>query len=75
MLVGRDVATTNADVIGEAYDIAAYYLAMTGMIPPDGQVHDRLLQTICRLFGSGIRNRLVLANKAIAVFERDRVAR
>jgi hypothetical protein len=45
------------------------------MIPPDGQVHDRLLQTICRLFGSGIRNRLVLANKAIAVFERDRVAR
>jgi hypothetical protein len=74
MLVGRDVATTNVEVIGEAYDIAAYYLAMTGMIPPDGQVHDRLLQIIYRLFGSGIRNRLLLANKAIAAFERQQEA-
>ena len=74
MLVGRDVALTSAAVVGEAYDIAAYYLAMRGMIPRDGQVHDRLLQIIYRLFGSGIRNRLLLANKAIAAFERERAA-
>ena len=71
MLVGRDVPLMNIAVVGEAYDIAAYYLAMRGMIPRDGQIHDRLLQIIYRLFGSGISNRLLLANKAIAVFERD----
>ena len=74
MLVEREAALMNAAVAGEAYDIAAYYLAMRGMIPPDGQIHDRLLQIIYRLFGSGIRNRLLLANKAIAAFERNRVA-
>jgi hypothetical protein len=74
MLVGREAALMNAAVVGEAYDIAAYYLAMRGMIPRDGQIHDRLLQIIYRLFGSGIRNRLLLANKAIAAFERHHVA-
>ena len=63
------------EVVGEAYDIAAYYLAMSGTIPRDGQIHDRLLQIVYRLFGSGIRNRLLLANKAIAAFERHGGAR
>ena len=72
MRVGRDVAHVNVAVVGEAYDIAAYYLAMTGMIPPDGQVHNRLLEIVCGLFHSGVRNKLLLANKAIKTFERSK---
>ena len=36
MLVERNVSPSRVEIIGEAYDIAAYYLAMTGMIPADG---------------------------------------
>ena len=75
MRVGRDVVHVDFAVVGEAYDIAAYYLAMSGTIPRDGQIHDHLLLIIYRLFGSGIRNRLLLANKAIAAFERHAGAR
>jgi hypothetical protein len=39
MLVERNVLPGRVEIIGEAYDIAAYYLAMTGMIPAAG---DRL---------------------------------
>jgi hypothetical protein len=72
MLVGRDVQVVNADVVGEAYDIAAYYLAMSGMIAPNGRINDRLLEIVYRLFESGVRNRLLLANRAITKFERSR---
>ena len=72
MLVERNASLKPVEVIGEAYDIAAYYLAMTGMIPPDGQVHNRLLEIVCGLFHSGVRNKLLLANKAIKTFERSK---
>ena len=72
MLVERNVSPGRVEIIGEAYDIAAYYLAMTGMIPPDGQVHNRLLEIVCVLFHSGIRHKLLLANKAITTFERSK---
>jgi hypothetical protein len=72
MLVERNVSPGRVEIIGEAYDIAAYYLAMTGMIPPDGQVHNRLLEIVCELFHSGARNKLLLANKAIMTFERSK---
>ena len=72
MLVERNVSPSRVEIIGEAYDIAAYYLAMTGVIPPDGQVHNRLLEIVCVLFHSGIRHKLLLANKAIMTFERSK---
>lgn len=72
MLVERDVQVVNVDVVGESYDIAAYYLAMSGMIAPNGRINERLLEIVYRLFDSGVRNRLLLANKAITKFERSR---
>jgi hypothetical protein len=72
MLVERNVQVVNVEVVGEAYDIAAYYLAMSGLIVPNGRVNDRLLEIIYKLFESGIRNRLLLANKAISKFEKSR---
>jgi hypothetical protein len=72
MLVERDVRVLNIEVVGEAYDIAANYLRKSGLILDTGRVNDRLLELIYKLFDSGIRNRLLLANKAIARFERGR---
>lgn len=72
MLVERNVQVVNVEVVGEAYDIAAYYLAMSGMIAPNGRINDRLLEIVYKLFESGIRNRLLLANKAITAFEKSR---
>ena len=69
MLVERDVQIMNVEVVGEAYDIAAYYLKKTGLIADCGLIDDRLLEAIYKEFNSGIRNRIVLANKAIAKFE------
>jgi hypothetical protein len=72
MLVERNVQVVNVEVVGEAYDIAAYYLAMSGLIVANGRINERLLEIIYKLFESGIRNRLLLANKAIAKFEKSR---
>ena len=72
MLVERNVQILNVEVVGEAYDIAAYYLKKTGLIADSGRIDDRLLEVIYKLFNSGVRNRLLLANKAIAKFERGR---
>jgi hypothetical protein len=72
MLVERNVQVINIEVVGEAYDIAAYYLKRTGLIPDSSRVHEPLLETIYRMFHAGTRNRLVLANKAIAAVERGR---
>jgi len=72
MLVERDVQIVNVEVVGEAYDIAAYYLAMSGLITANGRLNDNLLEIVYKLFESGIRNRLLLANKAISKFERSR---
>ena len=72
MLVERNVQILNVQVVGEAYDIAAYYLKKTGQIAEMSRIDDRLLEAIYKLFDSGVRNRLLLANKAISKFERGR---
>jgi len=70
MLVERDVQVLNVEVVGEAYDIAANYLRKTGVIAESGRINDQLLEMIYKMFDSGVRNRLLLANKAIGKFER-----
>jgi len=72
MLVERNVQILSVEVVGEAYDIAANYLRKTGLIAETGRIDDQLLEVIYRLFDSGVRNRLLLANKAISKFERGR---
>ena len=72
MLVERDVRVMNIEVVGAAYDIAANYLRKTGLIHETGQVNEQLLELIYRLFDAGVRNRLLLANKAISKFESAR---
>jgi len=72
MLVERNVQVMNVEVVGEASDIAAYYLKKTGLIEDLPMVHDRLLEIIYTMFNAGERNKLMLANKAIMKFERRR---
>jgi len=72
MLVERNVQVMNVEVVGQAYDIAAYYLKKTGLIEDLPTVHDRLLEVIYTMFNAGERNKLMLANKAIIKFERRR---
>jgi hypothetical protein len=56
-----------------AYDIAANYLKATGRIPPGVDFHQPLFDSIVRDFRAGRRNKLVLANRAIARFEKNDV--
>ena len=72
MLVERDVRLMNVELIGEAYDIAAFFLKKTGMIADSTMINERLLTIIHELFVAGVRNRLLLANRAISRFERSR---
>ena len=72
MLVERNVQVRNVEVVGEAYDIAAYYLKKTGVIEDKALINDRLLEIIYTMFSAGERNKLVLANKAIGKLERRR---
>ena len=72
MLVEHNVQILNVEIVGEAYDIASYYLRKTGQMPDDARIDQRLLELIYSLFDSGVRNRLLLANKAISEFERSR---
>ena len=58
------------DVVGEAYHIAANYLKATGQIPCELDIHQPLLDTIVKDFHAGKRNKLILANRAIARFEK-----
>jgi hypothetical protein len=58
------------DVVGEAYQIAAYYLEQTGRLPRDVDLHRPLLDSIVEDFRAGKRSKLVLANRAIARFEK-----
>ena len=60
----------NVDVVGEAYDIAAHYLKKTGQIADSVLINAQLLEIIHQLFHGGVRSRLLLANKAITMFER-----
>ncbi|MEA2873559.1 MAG: hypothetical protein QOH67_3535 [Hyphomicrobiales bacterium] len=72
MLVERNVQVMNVEIVGEAYDIAAYYLKKTGVIEDVPLIHDRLLEIIYAMFSAGERNKLVLANRAIGRLERRR---
>jgi hypothetical protein len=70
MLVERGLQVMNVDVIGDAYAIAANYLRKAGAIPDTLIANEPLLRIIVLLFQQGEYNRLKLANKAIAQFER-----
>jgi hypothetical protein len=56
-------------VVGGAYDIAANYLKRMGCIPPEVDLHPPLFDSIVSDFRAGHRNKLRLANRAIARFE------
>jgi hypothetical protein len=72
MLVEHTMQVADAEVVGEAYDIAANYLKKTGVMKDSALIDDRLLEIIYTMFNTGDRNRLRLANKAISKFERIR---
>jgi hypothetical protein len=57
-------------VVEAAYDIAAGYLKATGRMPDDVDFHQPLFDSIASDFRAGRRNKLVLANRAIARSEK-----
>jgi hypothetical protein len=69
MLVERGLKVMNVDVVGDACVIASNYLQKTGAMPDIIAIDERLLEIIVELFHRGERNRIRLANKAIARFE------
>ncbi|WP_029586196.1 hypothetical protein [Bradyrhizobium sp. URHD0069] len=73
MLVERGLWVNNAEAVGDAYSIAANYLAKTGAIGNTVVTNDRLLQIIVAMFQCGEFNKIRLANKAIAQFEAELV--
>jgi hypothetical protein len=64
------VNSIQVDVVGDAYHIAAHYLKMTGRIPDELDIHQPLLDSIVEDFRAGKRNKLILANRAIARIEK-----
>jgi hypothetical protein len=58
------------DLVGGAYDIAANYLKKTGRIPNEVDFHQPLFDSIVEDYRAGNRNRLRLANRAIARIEK-----
>jgi hypothetical protein len=62
-------APVSIDVVGDAYLIAANYLKATGRLSGVA-IHQPLLDSIVEDFRSGKTNRLILANRAIARFEK-----
>jgi hypothetical protein len=71
MLVERDLQVINFETVGEAYAIAANYLRRAGAIGDSIATNDRLLEIIVRMFHGGEKNRIRLANKAIARFQAE----
>jgi len=69
MLVERGLQVMNVEAVADAYAIAANFLRKTGAIA-DGIANERLLEIIVQLFQRGEYNKLRLANKAIARFEK-----
>ena len=69
MLVERGVKLMNVDIVGDACAIASNYLRKTGAMPDIIAIDERLLEIVVELFHRGERNRIRLANKAIARFE------
>jgi hypothetical protein len=69
MLVERGVQVINADVVSDAYAIAANYLRRTGVIADVPTTNERLFEVIVEMFQAGEFNKIRLANKAIVQFE------
>jgi hypothetical protein len=69
MLVERGMQVSSAEVVSDAYAIAANYLRRSGAIPDTVQPHDQLVDIVVQLFQRGEFNTLRLANKAISMFE------
>jgi hypothetical protein len=63
----------NTEVVGDAYSIASDYLRRSGALPDNFVTSDHLLTIIVQLFHGGEANKLKLANKAIVIFEQERV--
>jgi hypothetical protein len=61
-------------VIREAYDIAWDYLDGVGAITDQESAHEELLACLLKMYNRGIRNKLVMANKAITAFQRTPAA-
>jgi hypothetical protein len=57
-------------IVEDAYAIAANYFKAVGRIPDDVGFHQPLFDSIVRDFRAGHRNKLVLANRAIARIEK-----
>ena len=57
-------------VVEGAYEIAANYFKATGRMPQDVDFHQPLFDSIVSDFRAGHRNKLVLANRAIARIEK-----
>ena len=57
------------DVVCAAYQIAAHYLKETGQIPAEFDIYQPLFDSIVSDFRAGSRNKLRLANRAIARIE------
>jgi hypothetical protein len=63
-------APVSIHVVGDAYLIASNYLKGTGRLSGDVAIHQPLLDSIVEDCRSGNTNRLILANRAIARFEK-----
>jgi hypothetical protein len=64
------VKSIEVSVVEGAYEIAAHYLKATGLMPQDVNFHQPLFDFIVGDFRAGRRNKLVLANRAIAQIEK-----
>jgi hypothetical protein len=67
------INSVHVDVVGEAYHIAANYLKNTGRMPDQVDIHQPLLASIVEDYRAGRRNKLILANRAIARIEKTNV--
>jgi hypothetical protein len=73
MLVERGMRVLNTEVVGDAYAIASNYLRRSGLLADNFVTSDHLLTIIVQLFDGGEANTLKLANRAITIFEQERV--
>jgi hypothetical protein len=69
MFAERNLRAVGYETVNEAYDIAFDYLRLTGSIPQMFGVNELLLDTVVGLYHRGERNKIRLANKAIAAYE------
>ena len=71
MQVERDLKVIDVEVVGGACAIASNYLRKTGAIPDVIGTHEPLLEIVIELFTACERNKIRLADKAIARFETE----